>query len=61
MNNSRRWHLLLILYLVAIIVYIIYFLVAHRIFMVGFLISTLFMLGFELSIFIKEKIYMQKK
>lgn len=59
-SKSRKWHHLIILYLVAIIIYIGYFAFRHDILMIGFLISTLFMLGIELSIFIREKIYLNK-
>ena len=48
-------------YLLAIVAYIAYFAVCHRILMIGFLIATLFMLFFELRIFIKERIYRQGK
>lgn len=54
-EKSKRWHLLVIVYLVAIISYIIYFVVAHNIFMIGFLIATLFMLGIELWVFFRNK------
>lgn len=54
-EKSKRWHLLVIVYLVAIIAYIIYFVVAHNIFMIGFLIATLFMLGIELWVFFRNK------
>lgn len=54
-EKAKKWHLLVILYLVAIIAYIIYFVVCHDIFMVGFLIATLFMLGIELWIFFKSR------
>ncbi len=54
-EKSKRWHLLVIVYLVAIISYIIYFVVAHHIFMIGFLIATLFMLGIELWVFFRNK------
>ena len=56
-SNSKKWHILVIVYLIAIIIYIGYFHFFHQIFMIGFLISTLFMLGLELNIFIKEKIW----
>ncbi len=59
-SASKKWHLLVIAYLVAIITYIVYFHFAHKILMIGFLIATLFMLGFELNIFIKEKIWKNK-
>ena len=54
-EKAKKWHLFVILYLVAIIAYIVYFVVRHRIFMVGFLISTLFMLGIELWVYFKSK------
>lgn len=60
-SSSRKWHLLVILYLIAIIAYIVYFVCAHRIFMIGFLISTIFMLGIETYIVIKDKILKNKK
>ncbi len=56
-SSSKKWHFLVILYLVAIIIYIVYFLIFHKIFMIGFLISTIFMLGIETYIFIKDKIW----
>ncbi len=59
-SSAKKWHVLVIIYLLAIVVYIAYFAVTHRILMIGFLIATLFMLFFELRIFIKEKIYRQK-
>ena len=52
-SASKKWHILVIIYLIAIISYIGYFHFAHKILMIGFLIATLFMLGFELRIFIK--------
>lgn len=60
-SSAKKWHILVIVYLVAIIAYITYFAIRHKIFMIGFLIATLFMLFFEIRIFIKEKIYSQKK
>lgn len=59
-SSAKKWHVLVIVYLVAIVSYIAYFAVCHSILMIGFLIATLFMLFFELRIFIKEKIYRQK-
>ena len=59
-SSAKKWHILVIVYLFAIIAYIAYFVIYHKIFMIGFLISTFFMLFFELRIFIKEKIYLQK-
>ena len=55
-SAAKKWHLLVIAYLTAIVAYIAYFALCHRILMIGFLISTLFMLFFELRIFIREKI-----
>ena len=60
-SSAKKWHILVIIYLVAIVAYIAYFAIRHKIFMIGFLIATLFMLFFEIRIFIKEKIYSQKK
>lgn len=54
-SKAKKWHLLVILYLVAIVVYIAYFVIVHRIFMIGFLVATLFMLGIELWVFIRKK------
>lgn len=59
-STSKKWHLLVIFYLIAIIIYIGYFHFIHKILMIGFLVATLFMLGFELNIFIKEKIWKNK-
>ncbi|MCM1162124.1 MAG: helix-turn-helix domain-containing protein [Roseburia sp.] len=59
-SSAKKWHILVIVYLLAIVAYIIYFAVAYRILMIGFLIATLFMLFYELRIFIKERIYQQK-
>ena len=60
-SSSKKWHLLVIVYLLAIIVYIAYFAIVYKILMIGFLIATLFMIFFEVRIFIKEKIYSQRK
>ena len=59
-SSAKKWHILVIMYLLAFVAYIIYFAICHDILMIGFLIATLFMLFFELRIFIKEKIYRQK-
>ena len=56
-SSSKKWHLLVIIYLIAIIGYIFYFHFVYSIFMIGFLIATIFMLVFELIIFVKEKIW----
>ena len=60
-SSMKRWHLLVVVYLLAIVAYIAYFALLYMIFMVGFLISTLFMLGFELRIIIKEKRYQKNR
>ena len=60
-SSAKKWHIMMIVYLAAIVTYIAYFAICHKILMIGFLIATLFMLFFELRIFIKEKIYRQRK
>ena len=60
-NSMKRWHLLVVVYLLAIVAYIAYFSSYPKVFMVGFLIATLFMLGFELRIIIKEKRYQKNR
>lgn len=52
-SDAKKWHILVIVYLAAIMAYIAYFAVCHRIFMIGFLIATFFMLVFELRIFLR--------
>ena len=59
-SSAKKWHILVIMYLLAIVAYVTYFAICHNILMIGFLIATLFMLLFELGIFVKEKIYCQK-
>ena len=54
-SKAKKWHLLVIIYLIAIVAYIAYFLIAHRIFMVGFLVATIFMLGIELWVLIRKR------
>lgn len=49
-SSSKKWHILVIVYLLAIVAYIIYFAIYHKIFMIGFLIATLFMLFYEVRI-----------
>ena len=60
-STMKKWHILVVVYLLAIVAYIVYFALFNRIFMVGFLIATLFMLGFELRIIIKEKRYQKNR
>lgn len=58
-SSSKKWHILVIVYLIAIVAYIVFFAICYKILMIGFLIATLFMLFFELRIFLKEKISRQ--
>lgn len=60
-SKAKKWHYLVIFYLFSVLVEIAIFAYLHHIFMAGFLVSTLFMLFYELRIFIKEKIWMQKE
>ena len=60
-SKAKKWHYLVIFYLFSALVEIAIFAYLHHIFMAGFLISTLFMLFYELRIFIKEKIWRQKE
>lgn len=60
-SAAKKWHILVIAYLAAIVVYIACFAIFHKILMIGFLTATLFMLFLELRIFIKEKITRQSK
>ena len=54
-SSAKKWHILIIMYLLAIVAYVTYFAICHNILMIGFLIATLFMLLFELGIFVKKK------
>lgn len=40
-SSSKKWHILVIVYLLAILAYIAYFAIGHKIFMVGFLIKSI--------------------
>ncbi|MEQ6355438.1 helix-turn-helix domain-containing protein [Lysinibacillus sp. M3] len=55
-NNEKsvKFHFLVILFLVAIVIYIAYFALVHEIFMIGFLLATLLMLGIELYNYTKN-------
>ena len=55
-SASKKWHMLIIIFLVTIIGYIVYFALEHKIIMVGFGIATLFMLGIELHVFFRKRI-----
>ncbi len=54
-SKAKKWHCLVIVYLLSIIVYIGFFAFRYRMFMAGFLISTLFMLGLEIRLFLKDR------
>ena len=43
-SSAKKWHILMIVYLVAIVAYIVYFVICYKILMIGFLVATLFML-----------------
>jgi transcriptional regulator with XRE-family HTH domain len=60
-SSSKKWHILVIVFLVSILVYIAYFAVAHKIFMLGFGISTVFMLGIELRIYFRKHVRRRKQ
>ncbi|WP_419958361.1 helix-turn-helix domain-containing protein [Psychrobacillus psychrotolerans] len=55
-NNQKavKFHLLVILFLIAIVIYIAYFALLYEIFMIGFLVATLFMLGIELYVYMRN-------
>lgn len=55
-KSLEKWHLAILIYLLAIVTYIGYFAIHNHIFMVGFLVATLFMLSFELKYFITRRI-----
>lgn len=55
-HATKKWHILVIIYLISIVGYIAYFVFRYQIFMVGFLISTLFMLGIELRIYFRHMV-----
>ena len=48
-SSAKKWHILVIVYLLAIVAYVAYFAVCHRILMIGFLIATMFILFFRLQ------------
>lgn len=58
-SSAKKWHILVIIYLISLIVFFVHFAIANRILMLGALISTLFMLFYEVRIFVREKIYRQ--
>lgn len=54
-GNAKKWHLLVIVYLISIVTYIVCFVVEHHIFMIGLLFATLFMFGVELWVYFRRK------
>ena len=54
-NAAKKWHMLVIVFLFAIIVYIVYFALAHGILMLGFGVATLFMIGVELRVCFRKR------
>lgn len=55
-GKSNKYHLISVLYLLAILIYIGYFYFKFKIFMVGFLIATIFMLGIELYFYFRKQL-----
>lgn len=55
-GSWEKWHVMILIYLLAIVVYIGYFAIHNSFFMVGFLVATLLMLSFELKFFITRRI-----
>lgn len=53
---AKKRHVPVVVYLSFVVAYVAYFAIRHKIFMIGFLIATLFMLFFELRIFFRERI-----
>jgi transcriptional regulator with XRE-family HTH domain len=59
-SASKKWHILVMVFLVSILAYIAYFAVAHKILMLGFGISTIFMLGIELRVYFRQHVRRRK-
>lgn len=53
--KSRWWHLFAAFYMLATIVYLIYIAATQRILMVGFMVSTMFMLAIEIWNFVSKR------
>lgn len=53
-SKSNKYHLISVLYMLAILIYIGYFYFKFKIFMIGFLIATIFMLGIELYFYFRK-------
>lgn len=55
-SKSNKYHLLSVIYMIAILIYIAYFYFKFQIFMIGFLIATIFMLGIELYFYFRKQL-----
>ena len=53
-SKSNKYHLISVLYMLAILIYIGYFYFKFKIFMIGFTIATIFMLGIELYFYFRK-------
>lgn len=60
-SAAKKWHILVIAYLAAIVVYIACFAIFHKILMIGFLVATLFMLFLELRFSSKRRLPVRVK
>ncbi len=53
-SKSNKYHLISVLYMLAILIYIGCFYFKFKIFMIGFTIATIFMLGIELYFYFRK-------
>jgi transcriptional regulator with XRE-family HTH domain len=60
-NASKKWHILVMVFLVSILIYIAYFALARKIWMIGFGIATIFMLVLELRIFFRKYVHRNRR
>jgi transcriptional regulator with XRE-family HTH domain len=60
-SAAKKWHLLVIVFLISVLANIATFAFVHKIYMVGFCISTLFMLGIELRIYFRQRVNRKRK
>ncbi len=54
-SRRKKWHYGILAYLLVTLIYIAYFALVHRIFMLGFLVATIFALAYESKLFLQEK------
>lgn len=54
-NQIKKWHYLILAYILATLIYIAYFALVHRIFMLGFLNATIFTLAYEIKLFLQRR------